>query len=144
MEYAGTFWAISRGENVGEKKKWFSYGVTWAHKKTKFVFGMANIHSGRKVYCLLQATVNTLLFLCSHTGKRLGTQDWPEGWKMDPQIGFSICDHFSWALGHFPRQTRLKWAKNFKARFLSLTKCTEKGFWIFATDMTAYESILKC
>jgi len=37
---------------------------------------MANTHNGRKVYCLLQATVNTLLFLCSHTGKRLGTQDW--------------------------------------------------------------------
>ena len=37
---------------------------------------MANRHNGRKVYCLLQATVNTLLFLCSHTEKRLGTQDW--------------------------------------------------------------------
>ena len=60
-----------------------------------------------------------------------GLQSMPEGWKMYPQISFSICDHFSWALGHFPRQTRLKWAKNFKARFLSLTKCTEKGFWRF-------------
>ena len=37
---------------------------------------MANIHSGRKVYCLVQPTVNTFLFLCSHTGKRLATQDW--------------------------------------------------------------------
>ena len=68
------------------------------------------------------------------------TPKWPpkHAWRMGngPQIGFSICDHFSWALGHFPRQTRLKWAKNFKARFLSLTKCTEKGFWLFVPDMT--------
>ena len=52
----------------------------------------------------------------------------PEGWEMDPQIGFSICDHFSWALGYFPRQTKLKWTKNFKALFLGLTKATVRGF----------------
>ena len=37
-----------------------------------------------------------------------GLQSMPEGWEMDPQIGFSICDHFSWALGYFPKQTKLK------------------------------------
>ena len=59
-----------------KKEKWFTYGVTWGHKKTQFVFAMGNTHNGRKVYCLLQATVNTFLFVCRHTGKRLATQDW--------------------------------------------------------------------
>ena len=64
-----------------------------------------------------------------------GLQSMPEGWKMDHYIGFSICDHFAWALGYFPRQTKLKWTKNFKALFLSLTKSNRKGFWQFGTDM---------
>ena len=34
-----------------------------------------NRHNGKKVYCLLQATVNTFLFVCRHTSKRLATQD---------------------------------------------------------------------
>ena len=64
------------GGKCGRKKeKWFTYGVTWGHKKTQFVFAMGNTHNGRKVYCLLQATVNTFLFVCRHTGKRLATQD---------------------------------------------------------------------
>ena len=52
MEYAGTFWAISGGENVVENKlkkgKWFTYGVTWAHKKTQFVFAMETDTMERK------------------------------------------------------------------------------------------------
>jgi len=36
----------SQGGNVEEKR---TSGVTWAHKKTQFVFGMANRHNGRKV-----------------------------------------------------------------------------------------------
>ena len=42
MEYAGTFWAISGGEMWKKKEKWFTYGVTWGHKKTQFVFAMGN------------------------------------------------------------------------------------------------------
>ena len=75
MEYAGTFWAISGGENEGEKRR-NGLAMVWSeHTRKQFVFGMANIHSGRKVYCLLQPTVNICLFLCRHTGKRLATQD---------------------------------------------------------------------
>ena len=64
------------GKCERKKEKWFTYGVTWAHRKTQFVFAMGNTHNGKKVYCLLQATVNTFLFVCRHTGKRLATQDW--------------------------------------------------------------------
>ena len=33
----------SQGGKMWEKKeKWFSYGVTRAHKKTQFLFGMGN------------------------------------------------------------------------------------------------------
>ena len=66
----------SQGGKCGRKKeKWFTYGVTWGHKKTQFLFAMGNTHNGRKVYCLLLSTVNTFLFVCRHTGKRLATQD---------------------------------------------------------------------
>ena len=34
-------------------------------------------------------------------------QTMPEGWKMDLAIGFSIYDHFSWALGTL--QGKLSW-----------------------------------
>ena len=58
-----------RGGKCGRKKeKWFAYGVTWAHKKTQFGFAMVNRYNGRKVYCLLQATVN-IFCLC------VGTQE---------------------------------------------------------------------
>ena len=53
----------------------------------------------------------------------------PEGWEMDPQISCLIRDHFSWGLGYFTIQTKLKWTKKIKALFLSLTKSDGKGFW---------------
>ena len=57
-----------------------------------------------------------------------GLQRMTEGWEIDPHIGFPICDHFSWALGYFPKQTKLIWTKNFKALFLSLTKRNRRAF----------------
>ena len=55
--------------------------------------------------------------------------------KWTPQIPCPIGNHFSWGLGYFARQTKLKWTKNFKALFLSLTKYNGTVFWRFATDM---------
>ena len=95
----------SQGGKCGRKKeKWFSYGVTWAHKKTQFVFGMANRHNGRKVYCLLLPTVNTFLFLCSHTGKRLATQDCLQA------IIIQIKDNLTWnKRSHDVLKTHANW-----------------------------------
>ena len=55
--------------------------------------------------------------------------------KWTPQIPCPIGNHFSWGLGYFARQTKLKWTKNFKALFLSLTKYNGTVFWRFAPDM---------
>ena len=55
--------------------------------------------------------------------------------KWTPQIPCPIGNHFSWGLGYFARQTKLKWTKNFKALFLSLTKYNGTVFWRFATDL---------
>ena len=76
-------------------------------------------------------------FCCKKCQKRPlnGLQSMPEGWEMDPQIPCPIGNHFSWGLGYFARQTKLKWTKNFKALFLSLTKYNGTVFWRFATDM---------
>ena len=65
------------GGNVEEKRR-SGLAMVWPEhtRKHSLCFCMANIHSGRKVYCLVQPTVNTFLFLCRHTGKRLATQDW--------------------------------------------------------------------
>ena len=60
-----------------------------------------------------------------------GLQSMPEGWEMDTQIPCPIGNHFSWGLGYFARQTKLKLTKNFKALFLSLTKNNGKRFLTF-------------
>ena len=72
-------------------------------------------------------------FGCKICRKRppIGLQSMPEGWKMDPQIPCPIGNHFSWGLGYFARQTKLKLTKNFKALFLSLTKNNGKRFLTF-------------
>ena len=42
-----------------------------------------------------------------------GLQSMPDGWEVpDPQIPCPIGNHFSWRLGYFARQTKLKWTKN--------------------------------
>ena len=67
-----------------------------------------------------------------------GLQSMPEGWEMDTQIPCPIGNHFSWGLGYFARQTKLKWTKNFKALFLSLTKCNGNVFWRFVPEMILF------
>ena len=60
--------------------------------------------------------------------------------KWTPQIPCPIGNHFSWGLAYFARQTKLKWTKNFRALYFSLTKCTGRGRGFDASALNAFQA----